>query len=460
MKLVFVHGWSVTNTSTYAGLPAALAKACAETGFDLSIEHIHLGRYISFNDAVTLDDISRAFDRALRDLPHNDSDTLGEFSCVTHSTGGPVVRNWVDRFYGAGKLSTLPLKHLVMLAPANHGSTLAKLGKARVGRIKAWFAGVEPGQRVLDWLQLGSDGQWVVNEHHLDYACAANGFFPFVLTGQGIDRAFYDFLNNYLVESGSDGVVRVAGANATYRYLRLAQDTQTVVRNRPLTHELRVSGGVRMPEPVPLGVYASFSHSGKKMGIMGSVEPEDSDHIVVQDLLRCLRVETAGEYATRRSQLADFTAQQQAGEDTYAMLVFSVRDDAGNQIGKDDYDLFLLAGNRYRPDDLPKGFFKDKQMNDTSGRLVYYVNASRMRDIKDGKLGIRVVARPTDGFSYYRAGEFRGDGIAVHDMVVPNQTTYIDIELHRFLDTNIFRFGSATEGPINFKSTRPSGDEV
>eukprot|EP01031_Cornospumella_fuschlensis_P043536 gene43536-53229_t len=43
-----------------------------------------------------------------------------------------------------------------MLAPANFGSALAQLGKGRVGRLKAWFSGVEPGQGVLDWLELGS----------------------------------------------------------------------------------------------------------------------------------------------------------------------------------------------------------------------------------------------------------------------------------------------------------------
>lgn len=64
-----------------------------------------------------------------------------EFSCITHSTGGPVVRAWVERFFGADRLSNLPLKHLIMLAPANHGSALAQLGKARVGRIKS------PGRR-------------------------------------------------------------------------------------------------------------------------------------------------------------------------------------------------------------------------------------------------------------------------------------------------------------------------
>ena len=121
-----------------------------------------------------------------------------------------------------------------MLAPANHGSALAKLGKARVGRINAWFNGIEPGQRMLDWLSLGSDRQWDMNEKYIKYNYAQTDFYPFVLTGQGIDRKFYDFINNYLVEKGSDGVVCVAGANMNYRHFSSVQSWDRIIRKRPL----------------------------------------------------------------------------------------------------------------------------------------------------------------------------------------------------------------------------------
>ena len=116
------------------------------------------------------------------------------------------------------------------------------------------------------------------------------------------------------------------------------------------------------------------------------------------------------------------------------MLVFNIRDDQGESIGKDDYDMFLLAGNQYQPKLLPKGFFMDRQMNSTTGRLIYYLDADKMREIKDGKFGIRVVARPAKGFSYYSAAEYRSEGIDVGKILAPNQTTYVDITLHRFVD--------------------------
>ena len=145
MNLIFVHGWGTTNTDTYGGLPEALVASAGAYNLDLTIQHINLGNYVSFHDEVTLDDIARALDQALRDLPGNEQG-IQPFSCITHSTGGPVVRHWVNYHYGPKRLDQLPLRHLVMLAPANHGSTLAVLGKQRVGRLKAWFSGIEPGQ--------------------------------------------------------------------------------------------------------------------------------------------------------------------------------------------------------------------------------------------------------------------------------------------------------------------------
>jgi len=267
MLVIFVHGWSVTDTSTYARLPEALVAQAGDLGLQIEIKHIWLGRYISFHDDVSVADVARAFDRALRDQIGDSTGGIREFSCITHSTGGPVVREWVNRFYGVSDLSELPLRHLVMLAPANHGSPLAALGKKRVGRIKAWFAGVEPGQRILDWLSLGSWQQIDLAQSYLDYKPADNGFFPFVLTGQTIDKKMYDFLNSYLVEAGSDGVVRVAGANLNYSMIKLVEKKKTdKVMHGPRELEvqlLEVEGKLKRPSPVPLGVIPGASHSGE-----------------------------------------------------------------------------------------------------------------------------------------------------------------------------------------------------
>lgn len=469
MNLVFVHGWSVTHTNTYGQLHRALSVAAPAYNLDINVQHIHLGKYISFHDEVTLDDIARAFDRALRDLPGN-GNRIRQFSAITHSTGGPVVRYWLDKFYGARKLAEAPLKHLVMLAPANHGSALAILGKQRVGRLKAWFSGVEPGQGVLDWLCLGSTGQWQLNENWLAYNCPKHNVYPFVLTGQGIDTAFYDFLNSYLVEPGSDGVVRASGANLNYRYLALEQGSE-VLRKKPLKTRLVANRNrpVKMSKGVPIGIFAGYSHSGDKMGVMRSPRPSKNDiHPVVSEILACLKVNSAGQYEQRYGELEQLTTGEQAlvpaGKkdrvSRFAMLVFNVHDQHGNPFRENDYGVVLLGGPAYNPAQLPKGFMVDKQMNRLTGNLVYYIDADRMQGINKALFGLRVVARPTSGFAWFNEGEFHSEGLAVDKVFSPNETTYLDITMQRHIDQNVFRLRRSDKGHENFRKIKPSGKSI
>src|SRR5882724_11093650 len=260
MLVVFVHGWSVTSTDTYGGLPIALAANGAKDP-GIRVEHLYLAKYVSFADEVNVDDIARGMQAAVTAevLPKL---SRGErFACITHSTGGPVVRKWIELFFGA-KLDQCPLQHLIMLAPANHGSALAQLGKGKLARMKFFLEGVQPGQGVLDWLELGSEESWALNLAWLEYDCTAAGLYAFVLTGQSIDRSFYDNLNSYTGEPGSDGVVRVAAANMNYGLLRLTQNSGDF--------DLGKEG---QAPAAALGVLPGLSHSGAEMGILRSVTP-------------------------------------------------------------------------------------------------------------------------------------------------------------------------------------------
>src|SRR5438045_2181158 len=93
MHVIFVHGWSVQNTNTYGDLPQWLQ----EQGPQFKVQNVFLGKYVSFDDTVTVDDIARAFDFAVRDALG--ASIKDGFACITHSTGGPVVRKWMDLFY-------------------------------------------------------------------------------------------------------------------------------------------------------------------------------------------------------------------------------------------------------------------------------------------------------------------------------------------------------------------------
>ena len=182
MHLVFLHGWSVTDTATYGRLPQILGERAAAAGIDLQFTHVHLGRYISFRNEVKMDDLVRALDHALRELLGRD---LPRFACVTHSTGGVLARSWIEAHYGASGLARCPLTRLILLAPPNHGSALAILGSGRISRLRSWFQGVEPGDGVLRWLELGSEEARALNRAWLDYpsADASVALRTFVLTG-------------------------------------------------------------------------------------------------------------------------------------------------------------------------------------------------------------------------------------------------------------------------------------
>ena len=355
------------------------------------------------------------------------------------------------------KLDELPMKHLIMLAPANHGSSLAQLGKGRLSRIKTWFQGVEPGRQVLNWLELGSKGQWELNHNFLNYRLEDASFFPFVLTGQTIDKKLYDHLNAYTGERGTDGVIRVCGANLTYRSLTLRQGAKVLKTTRKRHPEMLSLDFddrlLNMSPSVPVGVLPKTSHGGDRMGIQKSVtEKNAGKKPVVAEILKCLSVENQGEYKARSEELADFTERVQATDehdrDRYCMIIFNVYDDQGTPVT--DFDMLLLAGNQYSEDILPKGFYVDRQRNMVhKNRLVYYLNYDRMKNAKDKKMGIRIMARPDKGFACYLKGEFRSDGMPLDWILNPNEVIYVNVELTRQVDENLFM-----TDPVNIRAGR------
>jgi hypothetical protein len=446
--LVFVHGWSVTNTDTYGGLPTALV-ANAPAKLQLTIQHLFLAKYVSFADEVTVDDIARGMHNAVTTevVPRL---AKGErFACITHSTGGPVVRQWIDLHF-RDRLAKCPLQHLVMLAPANHGSALAQLGKGKLARMKFFAEGVQPGTGVLHWLELGSEQSWALNRAWLDYDCPAAGLYPFVLTGQTIDKSFYDNLNSYTGEAGSDGVVRVAAANLNYGLLRLQQDADGIA----LVKEGRSA-------TTGMGVLPGRAHAGAAIGIMRSVSAEDGgSHPTVKWVLRCLSVSSATGYAAMARELEALSARTQKAEHTvrtkdlfllqrtfvterYCMFVFRIVDDRDNMLG--DYDVIFTAGPQYDENHLAPGFFKDRQRNQRSpGKLTYYINYDVMAEwlakpALEGKFGFRIAARPNHGFAYYTVAEYRGTFAALKRYFEPNQTLMVEIQLKRKVVEGVFR---------------------
>ncbi|HEX2668412.1 MAG TPA: phospholipase [Gammaproteobacteria bacterium] len=490
--VLLVHGWSVRDTSTYGGLPERLkreAKRRPELG--LEVKEIWLSEYISFHNEVGIPDIARAFQAALERELGEDLAKGRRFACITHSTGGPVIRSWLQRYYLDKDKRRCPMSHLVMLAPANFGSALVQLGLAKLSRLRsAWFEGVDVGTGVLDWLELGSAQSLTLNLEWLDKGAGLigpDGMFPFVLAGQSHDPLLYDFVNSYSGETGSDGAVRVASANLNFTHLRLTQQAPLPDKQSKLGFSApRLSADTpRLPPAVPFAVIPGVCHSDVRMGIVRSVPEGDAPHPTVDALLKALAVADMAGYARAFDEFAALTAATQERQrvedrkpvtgfdhqlihDPCSMLVFRVRDDEGNPVK--DFDVVLTAGPQDNPNHLPPGFFVDRQRNHLDpGCIVYYVNAARLlgaapvmhgdRQIRPalpsaGSLGLRVIPFPQSGFVLYQPAMLKTDARHLKDFIKPNQTTLVDIVLKRIVREGVYRL-TRKPSPEDFTKQPP-----
>lgn len=495
-RVVFVHGWSVTSHEVYGGLPQHLAAVDER----LDIQHVYLGQYISFRDEVRVSDIALAMEAAVRRELKPLLEEGERFICITHSTGAPVVREWWQRQYvDQGESQACPMSHLIMLAPANFGSALARLGKSTVGRIKAWKNGIQRGTGVLEWLELGSDSSIALNRawlEHGEQAIETGTLFPFVLSGQGIDRMFYDQVNYYTGESGSDGVVRLASANCNATWVTLKQARDDTDRT---TGELRVEESARCVRTA-FRVIRGAAHSGEDMGIMASVpaDPTGSAPEVVECIRRCIGVETPGQYQRLCEAFDEESLEVQREErieredrvflstryfihDRYAQVIFRLFDHHGHAV--DDFDVLFTAGvqaDALSPNYLPEGFAVDRQRNSKlPNALTYYLNHDLLvrgsDEVADPKrkgkilraaveppalLGLTIRARPDSGFVHYVEASLNADSTALSEALRANETTVVDIQLSRGIHEGLFRLrpADAIDDP-SFKD-EPPGDEL
>lgn len=459
--LVFVHGWSITNTATYGDLPWRLQQQASAAGMRLTLTDLWLSEYVSFDDAVGMDDLVRAFDHALRGLRLDD----GPFACITHSTGGPLVRSWLRAQRERPNLySPCKLSHLIMLAPANYGSALARLGKGTLGRLKAWWGGVEPGQRVLDWLTHGSAEALALNLDGIHGSDPAkSGQYLFVLTGDRPDRKLYDQLNSYTGEDGSDGVVRIAAANLNACHAVLAATSARSSGNAPDTLNLQLT---RAPRSA-FKLIADAAHSGDAFGIMAGVTSATVDSI-----LRCLQVADLADYAALCDDFAAENALRDADRvelepagpfaprvhihDPRSLLIVRIGDESG--VPLPSCGALLTAGPTADPDLMPEGFMLDRQSHPAHREVIsLFLNYSllaghgRVPDPRNRRKTLRA-AVPAHRPYGARLQPYNLTGLVHHalahsaaeedllDMLAPHQTTVLDVVLPRKLHEGLFRF--------------------
>ena len=472
--LVFVHGWSVTDTATYGSMPEQLQERAAASGVVLTLADIWLSEYVSFEDAVTMTDLVRAFDHALRDLHLRDA----SFACVAHSFGGPLVREWLRAQRDQpGRYGSIKLTHLVMLAPANFGSALAQVGQGVLGELRAWWHGVEPGQRLLDWMELGSAASLNLNLDTIHGSDpAAGGQYQFVLTGDRPDRGLYDYLIPYTGEDGSDGVVRIAAANLNAQHAVLTWD------GNASGHDVDELSLHLMRGPnFAFKIIAGAAHYGEAHGILNSATPA-----TVAEILRCLQVHSSSDYRSL-TQAFDGENSQRDGNrvelepadpyparvhihDPRSQLIVRITDDSGEALAGAGF--LLTAGPQASPDLMPPGFMLDRQTNPHwrntttlflnhallagAARVAHPANLQQtLRPTTTSHRPYGASVQPTDltGLVHH-ALSLSEPGDDLFSILDAHQTTVLDVVLSRKIHQGVFRL-TQTLTPQDFSEPVP-----
>ncbi|HVR36491.1 MAG TPA: hypothetical protein VMS21_11635, partial [Methylomirabilota bacterium] len=477
--IVLIHGYSAESkdrtlkaiTEIYGSLPEELRKTFGRQ----AVVEIDLSRYISLEDGITIDDLSRGLDRAL----HQDFPGLlnSAFHVIIHSTGALVIRNWIRRFSPRPS----PVRNLIHLAGANLGSGWAHIGKgqiARWGRL-VFQGGTERGIQVLDALELGSN--WTV-DLHLHFLRPGNRMYEdyrvceHVVIGSQADVKWYPIPIRNAKEDGADGVVRVSASNLNFNYLRFGPTAEAralqwreavnyASRHRqgqktlPAFYELLESSRPGAPDrpKVPFAIPYECAHSGDRMGVVGGSAPRaqvmrllkaalTTTHENWPDLVELFDKETAATYerALKKKAPAWWKAwidAPRAQYDPHAQLVFRLRDQDGRPVKHFDVFFNSLKSDQ-RVGLAIKNLFEDKHVNDvTPGMITFYLRTDafdakqkkwvpRVRQVDGCNLEITGTEPQTDDILYLPMRfEFSTDQLV--EWIQGHRTTIIDVELLR-----------------------------
>ena len=478
--IVLIHGYSAesaeSTAASIAGIYGTLPRDLKAAFGGRAVVEIDLARYLSLEDGVRVDDISRALQRALEeDFPH-----LLEkgFHALVHSTGALVMRNWLRRFSARPS----PLDRLVHLAGANFGSGWAHIGRGQMAKWarQVFDGGAERGLQVLEALELGSD--WTLD---LQLSFLRPGgrmeedlkVREFVIVGSQADVKWFSFPIRYAKEDGSDGVVRVSSASLNYQYLKLGP-TQDALQlgwkkareqqDRHLNRRGRRQGYYEIQETslpgtggrreIPLAIPYECAHSGEPMGIVTGEKPRAQVMRLIQVALAGLKLKEPGVRATafrneteatyRKVVVAQAPAwwakwiqEPRAQYDRHAQVIFRIRDQDGRPIP--DFDIFFDASGERRDPSRPiKDLIEDKHVNTSAPHIItfylrtdaFFADAGRWiaRVPEVGGCFLEVSAvEPQTSEIIYLPLRFEFTPEELQTWIQGNRTTIIDVQLLR-----------------------------
>lgn len=445
--LVIIHGWS-DEADSFVPLANAIEKASAR-----QVENVFLGNYVSLDDDVQMLDLVKALSKAWKDKGLSEDSKAVDV--IIHSTGGLVVRDWVQRQYiEQGKKP--PISNLVMLAPANFGSPLAHKGRAIYGRVFKGFDAekrFETGTQILKALEMASPYTWDLAEkdRFTGNTYSENGIRTTVIVGNTGYRGISSLANEY----GSDGTVYVSTANMNCAKVKIEFPSGT---RKPAVTAVKQSNG-----QAAFLLLDKFNHS--TVAYKGKSAAQNKQ--VLTAVLGALKVENVEDFRKwvkkcdkQTNALTNQpTIQGKKHTQGYQNTVFRVRDDHGFVV--DDYVVeFYTDVAKGETDTVSEAFYRDvltkvHAYKDSASLRSFMINCTRLNDDKFKDLRVSLSAMPDLSEDKNLVGyrSFDNDGIGhvqlnpalLKEFFQPNRTLFVEVVLTREQKDRLFWIKSLQE---------------
>lgn len=449
-KLLIVHGYS-DGSGSFTDLGDFFVRRGA-----YAAEDVFYLDYASMDDEATFRDFADKLDS---DYEARFKGERIDVAC--HSTGALVVRAWLAMHHirnSARRISLkCPVDRLLMFAPANFGSDLARLGQSFLGKFRSTFFNsnsfsedrLESGKLVLQGLEPASPFQWELSSidlHGRGYfdpeAPDDERCFPFVLAAGESYGGIQGKLLKPRSLPGTDGTVRIAGTSLNSNRVTLSF--------RPSGKVVLTWHPVRRFPRIPFCVFAGYNHGS-------IVHPsEDMRRFTAKNgpgtlALEALEVDTIHKYrrmATRfeACDRANFAKLGKKYKSRYQQFFFRVRDDVDLKV--DDYfvDFYVLRPDGTTDRALTAEFDRrfEGEFYSHSADPSYRVMMLDCTELeafvaklqaRSARLVFDVTAKPPLPNVTYRQGYYVVyDGTkTTHErtLIEPNSTMLVDIVLNR-----------------------------
>jgi pimeloyl-ACP methyl ester carboxylesterase len=479
--VVLIHGYSAESlTSDHKSITDIYGNLPQDLHDNFKIVEIDLSRYLSLNDAVTIQDIAFALNRVLTQLHANLLQS--GFHVIVHSTGALVVRTWIQLF--SPKPS--PIGNLIYLAGANFGSGWASVGQGQIARWGRFVfeGGAQRGVKVLQALELGSSD---TIDTHLYFTQPGSRMLEnykvqeFVIVGTQADPAWFTFPVRYAHEDGSDGTVRVSASNLNFNHISIGptkaaaalnwlqiQNAIVAANNKrdfPQYYELKDWSYAEKDRPaIPFGIPYQCAHTGDKMGIVsGSLPKEQVQRMLKMALetpersprdwssaVAAFAKETDSTYQTakimQKPGLFNFLEDPRNQYDSHSQVVVRLHDQNGIPVPVAHSDVYFVS-NQQDPKAIPiQKLIEDTSVSGVSPNcILFYLRVSRfdakpktwvdqLASLADFALEITAIepATPTQTpLVSYLPLRIPLTKTQLTNFVQPHRTTIIDVELAR-----------------------------